>query len=124
MGFIESLIMTIFSKKALKEIANEFSDEPPVYTQNKNARASYYTLREVYHDIGDFSSSLLGELFRREPDFINKESGEDARELLEIQVTHYMYKGVLYSSETWFSISAENRFLCKKLLQKRRKGFS
>ena len=116
MGFIESLIMTIFSKKALKEIANEFSDEPPVYTQNKNARASYYTLREVYHDIGDFSSSLLGELFRREPDFINKESGEDARELLEIQVTHYMYKGVLYSSETWFSISAENRFLCKKLL--------
>jgi len=116
MGFIESLIMTIFAKKAMKEIANEFSDKPPVYTQNRSTQASYYTLREVYHDIGDFPSSLLGELFRREPDFINKESGEDVRELLGIQATHYLYKGVLYTSETWFTISAENRFLCKELL--------
>lgn len=116
MGFIESLIMTIFAKKALKEIANEFSDESPVYMQNSGSQASYYTLREKYHDIGDFPPSLLEELFRREPDFIDKECGEDVRELLGIQATHYLYKGVFYSSETWFTISAQNRFLCKELL--------
>lgn len=116
MGFIESLIMTIFAKKAVKEIAKEFSDERPVHTSRGGSKATYHNLREIYYNAEDFPSFLLGELFRNEPDFIDKECGEDVRELLGIQATHYLYKGVLFSGETWFTISAQNRFLCKDLL--------
>ena len=116
MGFIESLIMTIFAKKAVKEIAKEFSDERPVHTSRGGSKATYHNLREIYYNAEDFPSYLLGELFRNEPDFIDKACGEDVRELLGIQATHYLYKGVLYSGETWFTISAQNRFLCKELL--------
>lgn len=116
MGFIESLIMTIFAKKALKEIAKEFSDERPVHTSRGGSKATYHNLWEIYYNAEDFPSYLLGELFRNEPDFIDKECGEDVRELLGIKATHYLYKGVLYSGETWFTISAQNRFLCKELL--------
>lgn len=116
MGFIESLIMTIFAKKAVKEIAKEFSDERPAHTTRGSSKATYHNLREVYYNTEDFPPSLLDELFHNEPDFINKESGEDIRELLEVQATHYLYRGVLYSGETWFTISARNRYLCKELL--------
>lgn len=116
MGFIESLIMTIFAKKAVKEIAKEFSDERPVHTSRGGSKATYHNLREIYYNAEDFPSYLLGELFRNEPDFIDKACGEDVRELLGIQATHYLYKGVLYSGETWFTIIAKNRFLCKELL--------
>lgn len=116
MGFIESLIMTIFAKKAVKDIAKEFSDECPVRTNKGSSTATYHNLREIYYNIEDFPPSLLGELFRNEPDFLDKESGEDVRELLGVQATHYLYKGVIHTGETWFTISVQNRYLCKELL--------
>lgn len=116
MDFIESLIMAIFAKKAAKEIAKEFSDEHPVCKPRENPKATYHNLPEVYYNIEDFPPSLLGELFRHEPDFLDKTSGEDVRELLRIQATHHLHKGVLHTSETWFTISAQNRFVCKELL--------
>ena len=116
MGFLESLIMTIFTKKAVKEIAKSFSDEHPSPAAREGSMATYYNLRNVFYHVEDFSPMLLEELFRYEPDFLDKESGEDVRELLGVQVTHYLFKSVLHSSETWFTISAQNRYICKELL--------
>lgn len=72
----------------MKEIAKEFSDERPAHTTRGSSKATYHNLREVYYNTEDFPPSLLDELFHNEPDFINKESGEDVRELLEVQATH------------------------------------
>ena len=116
MDFFESLIMAIFAKKAAKEIAKEFSDEAPVSTIGRRRKATYHSLRSTYHNIEDFPPSLLTELFTREPDLLDKASGEDVREILNVQTTHYQHKGKFHYGETWFTISAENRFICKELL--------
>ena len=116
MGFWESLVMTIFAKKVLKEVSNEFSRDQSTNGRHSGGMATYQGLRNTYYDIHQMPSSLLNELFRREPDFIDKTCGEDARELLNVVVVSYEYRGQRVWGENWFTISAKYRFLYKGML--------
>lgn len=78
--------------------------------------ATYQGLWTTYYNTTDFPQGLLGELFRRKPDYIDKSMGDDAREIFAIYPYKYDFHGQTVYQKTWFTISAKNRFLCKDLL--------
>ena len=114
MNFFDWMFLSSLSQKhSPKRLSNDVSS---LYTPNYSERCSYDMLRLKYMVETEATESLLDELFRKEPDFISSEIDPDVRERLYIQVIRYSFNGETFVNKTWFTISMNNRFIYKGIL--------
>lgn len=105
MDFLEKFLLSIFAQKAIKSAATSLD-------KNSNRTNSYYRqLRTRYFSMGELSHSMLNDLFSREPDLIEGQTGPDCREFLHVKVSRYAYCGHMIYGDSWFTISANDRFI-------------
>ncbi len=117
MGLIESLIKMFFLQKAGKELVKAVDNVPnpmPVSTPQKKYR-SLSEIRLVYFAWDEVPANMLAELFRREPDLIDEQMGDDCREFLHLHPKRHINNGVMCYEQTCFTFSARNRFFMEGL---------
>lgn len=113
MDFLEKMILFFGVKKSLESI-DESRNKPK--KRNLFGVATYSGLRQTYYSIEDYPDYLLDELFRREPDHIDGETGPDCREYLNLNMSQYKHKDQTIYGDTWFTLSINNRLLCNAFL--------
>lgn len=110
MGFIEALVLSLLAHKAAISVDANYA------SQNTRSNSFYKQIRIRYFSLSEISSTMLHDLFMREPDLVDGQTGPDCQEFLQVKVSRYIYRGQLYFGDSWFTISPKNRFLCNNLI--------